>query len=130
MRTIRRIAEEEVVLVALLSTFAVIFVLVFPPTLLVADSWLTLSAGRELVEHGLPHHEHLTVLALGRTWTDQQWGAQLLFYGAHALGGLPDRTPLNARVTGVVERDTGNFYRLTPLASARFGEALRGVEPR
>jgi len=29
------------------------------------------------------------VLALARTWTDQQWGAQLLAYGAHALGGHP-----------------------------------------
>ena len=32
--------------------------------------------------------------------------------------------------SGLVERDTGNFYRRTPLAEARFGEALRGVEPR
>ena len=86
---LRRIAEEEVVLVALLSVFAVVFLLVFPPTLLVADSWLTLSAGREIVEHGLPHHDHWTVLGAGRPWTDQQWGAQLLFYGAHSLGGLP-----------------------------------------
>ena len=92
----RRIAEEEVVLVALLSVFAVVFLLVFPPTLLVADSWLTLSVGREIVQHGLPHHDHLTVLSLGRPWTDQQWGAQLLFYGAHALGGLPLVVLVNA----------------------------------
>jgi hypothetical protein len=88
VQRLRRIAEEEIVLVALLCFFAAIFLTVFPPTLLVADSWLTLVAGREVFEHGLPHHDALTVLSLGRTWTDQQWGAQLLFYGADALGGL------------------------------------------
>ena len=73
----------------LLCFFAAVFVLAFAPTLFVSDSWMTLASGREIVQHGLPHHETLTVLGLGRTWTDQQWGAQLLFYGAHALGGLP-----------------------------------------
>jgi hypothetical protein len=89
LRTVRRIAEEEIVLVVLLCFFATIFLLVFPPTLLVADSWLTLVGGREVFDHGLPHHDALTALSLGRTWTDQQWGAQLLFYGAEGLGGLP-----------------------------------------
>jgi hypothetical protein len=88
VRRLARIAEEEFVLVVLLGVFAAIFLLVFPPTLLVADSWLTLVAGREVFEHGLPSHDQLTVLASGRTWTDQQWGAQLLFYGGDALGGL------------------------------------------
>src|SRR5438093_5351349 len=85
-------------LVVLLGVFAAIFLLVFPPTLLVADSWLTLSVGREIAQHGLPSHETLTVLALGRPWTDQQWGAQLLFYGAHELGGLPLVVVLGAAV--------------------------------
>src|SRR5919204_2531484 len=88
-RTLSRVAEEEIVLVVLLCFFAAVFVLAFAPTLLVSDSWMTLAAGREVFQHGLPHHEHLTVLGAGRTWTDQQWAAQLLFYGAHALGGLP-----------------------------------------
>jgi hypothetical protein len=96
LRTIRRVVEEEVVLVVLMAAFGTIFLLVFPPTLLVADSWLTLSAGREIVQHGLPHHDHLTILAAGRTWTDQQWGAQLLFYGAHELAGLPLVVLINA----------------------------------
>src|SRR5919109_1938849 len=87
-RTVRRLAEEEFLLVALLGAFAAIFLLVFPPTLLVADSWLTLVGGREVFEHGLPSHDELTVLAAGRTWTDQQWGAQLLFYAGDAMAGL------------------------------------------
>jgi hypothetical protein len=84
---LRRVAEEEFLLVVLLAAFGVTFLVVFPPTLLVADTWLTLVAGREVAEHGLPTQDELTVLAAGREWTDQQWGAQLLAYAAHALGG-------------------------------------------
>lgn len=98
VRALRRIAEEEIVLVVLLCVFAAVFILAFAPTLFVSDSWMTLASGREIVDHGLPHHETLTVLGLGRTWTDQQWGAQLLFYGAHALAGLPLVVLLNGLV--------------------------------
>jgi hypothetical protein len=98
LRKVVRIAEEEIVLVVLLCFFATVFLLVFPPTLLVADSWLTLVGGREIFEHGLPHHDQVTVLSLGRTWTDQQWGAQLLFYGAHGLAGIPAVVLLGAAV--------------------------------
>jgi hypothetical protein len=59
------------------------------PSLLVNDSWLTLVSGREIVQHGLPRHDLLTVYGIGRTWTDQQWGAQLLLYGLYRLGGHP-----------------------------------------
>ena len=114
MRTFKRVAEEEIVLVVLLCVFAAAFVLAFAPTLFVADSWLTLTSGREVFEHGLPHHETLTVLGAGRTWTDQQWGAQLLFYGAHALGGLPMVVLLAALVV------VGAFA-LAAIASRRLG---------
>ena len=73
----------------LLVGFAVVFLSVFPPSLLVNDSFLTLVAGREIVENGLPHHDALTVIGAGRTWTDQQWAAQVLAYGAYQLGGHP-----------------------------------------
>jgi hypothetical protein len=73
-----------VVLVAALGTM----LLGLSPQIFVGDSWMTLVAGREIVQHGLPHHESLTVLAQGRTWTDQQWLAQLAFYGADVLAGL------------------------------------------
>jgi hypothetical protein len=89
VRALRRIAEEEIVLVILLGGFAAIFLAILPPHVLVADTWLTLASGREVVENGLPSRDEVTVLSLGRVWTDQQWGAQVLFYGAHALAGLP-----------------------------------------
>jgi hypothetical protein len=114
VQRLRRIAEEEIVLVVLLCFFATVFLLAFAPTLLVSDSWLTLVAGREVYEHGIPHHDHLTVLSLGRTWTDQQWGAQLLFYGAHRLSGIAMVVVLTAVVV------VGAFV-LAAVASRRLG---------
>jgi hypothetical protein len=87
VKNLRRVAEEEFVLVVILAMFGIVFLIVFPPQLLVADSWLTLVAGREVWEHGLPSQDELTVLGLGRNWTDQQWLAQLAVYGSHSLGG-------------------------------------------
>jgi len=84
---LRRIAEEEYILVVLLAGFALIFLLVFPPALLVNDSWLNLVSGREVIENGLPSHDELTVYGHGATWTDQQWLAQVFMYGVYSLGG-------------------------------------------
>jgi hypothetical protein len=85
---LRRIAEEEHILVVLLAGFALIFLLIFPPALLVNDSWLNLAAGREVIQNGLPSVDELTVYGLGNTWTDQQWGAQVFMYGVYSLGGF------------------------------------------
>ena len=40
-----RVAGEEFLLIVLYAAFGIVFLTVFPPTLLVADSWLTLVAG-------------------------------------------------------------------------------------
>jgi len=88
MSRIRRIAEEEYILVVLLAGFGLIFMLIFPPALVVNDSWLNLMAGREVVENGLPSRDEITVYGLGATWTDQQWLAQLFIYGVYSLGGF------------------------------------------
>ena len=85
---LRRIAEEEYILVVLLAGFALVFLLAFPPALLVNDSWLTLMAGREVIENGLPSHDALTIDGLGAIWTDQQWLAQVFMYGVYSLGGF------------------------------------------
>ena len=87
MRTVRRIAEEEHILVVLLAGFGLIFLLIFPPVLLINDSWLNLMAGREIVENGLPKTDELTVYGLGRTWTAQQWLAHVFMYGTYSVGG-------------------------------------------
>src|SRR5215204_2462995 len=58
------------------------------PRELFQDSWLTILGGREVVQHGLPSHDALAIWTQGREWVDQQWLAQLLFYGLYALGGI------------------------------------------
>ena len=87
MRTVRRIAEEEYILVVLLAGFGLIFLLIFPPAIFVNDSWLNLMAGREVIENGLPSRDELTVYGFGNTWTDQQWLSQVLIYGVFSIGG-------------------------------------------
>jgi len=74
--------------ILLVCLVGIVLLSVFAPSIVVGDTWLTLMAGREVVDHGLPHTEHLTVLGEGRTWTDQQWLAQVVFYAAHALAGM------------------------------------------
>ncbi len=52
------------------------------------DSWLALVSGRLVWQHGIPHHETLTVMSHGLVWIDQQWLAQLASYALQRLGGL------------------------------------------
>ncbi len=55
---------------------------------IVQDTWLALLAGRDVAEHGIPHHESLIVWAHGRRWVDQQWLAQLGMYELDQVGGI------------------------------------------
>jgi hypothetical protein len=58
------------------------------PGELLSDSWLAILGGREVAQHGLPHHDTLAIWTHGRAWVDQQWLGQLIFYGLYALGGV------------------------------------------
>jgi len=58
------------------------------PDSLVADSWLTLLGGREIAAHGIPHHDALAIITHGQPWIDQQWLAQLAYWGTYRVGGL------------------------------------------
>src|SRR5438445_4300970 len=49
---------------------------------------MAIVSGRWIVQHGLPSHDALTVLAHGHRWIDQQWLAQLGLYGLWRLGGV------------------------------------------
>ena len=51
------------------------------------DTWYSLLAGRLIWHDGLPHHDTLTALTLGRTWVDQEWLGHLGIYGLFATGG-------------------------------------------
>jgi hypothetical protein len=117
---VRRIVEEEHILVILLAVFALVFMLVATPAILVNDSWMTLMAGREIVEHGLPRVDDLTVYGHGSTWTDQQWLAQVLAYGAYSLGGYGLLAILTA--TSVVAA-----FSIAAAASRSLGAGARGI---
>ena len=85
-RVVDYVAENNLLVVLILLLAAVLFAV--GRSLFVQDSWLTLVSGREIAQHGLPHHEALTTIAAGRVWTDQQWLGQLAFYGLDRAGGL------------------------------------------
>jgi hypothetical protein len=53
-----------------------------------ADTWLNLLGGQLILAHGFPHHDALAVLSHGRDWVDQQWLANLFFYGLYKAGGV------------------------------------------
>jgi hypothetical protein len=85
-----------------------------------ADSWLTLVSGREIVEHGLPSVDSLATWTQGSPWVDQQWLAQLIFYGLTLAGGV--KLALIANVTFVA----GAFI-LAAAAARSLGASTRGV---
>jgi hypothetical protein len=85
---IRRALETSPFPILLVSLVGIVLLTVFAPSIVVGDTWLTLTAGREVVDHGLPKTEAITLLGQGSTWTDQQWLAQAVFYGAHGLAGM------------------------------------------
>jgi hypothetical protein len=51
------------------------------------DTYISLTAGRWISAHGLPHTDHLSVAAAGKPWIDQQWLAHVLFYALWRIGG-------------------------------------------
>jgi len=84
---VRAVLEREWLSVVALSWFAAVLLLI-GPGLLTQDSWLTFASGREVVRAGIPHSDSLAVITYGRHWVDQQWLAQVVYYGAARLGGV------------------------------------------
>jgi hypothetical protein len=84
--TVLAFVEQNGTLVMLFSAAVYLFVANLPSGVQ-SDGWLALLAGREIVQHGLPSHDTLTVWAEGRRWIDQQWLAQVALYGLQRLGG-------------------------------------------
>ena len=72
--------------------------LAFLPSEMSPDGWYAFLGGDLIVHHGLPSHDTLTVWGHGRRWVDQQWLAQLSYYGIYALGGLRLALLVNAGV--------------------------------
>jgi hypothetical protein len=85
-RQLVRLLEREWLLIVLAAfvtgAFAVACRLWFT-----SDSWYSVAYGREILHHGLPHTDTMTVMGHGRAWVDQQWLGHILLYGLYALGG-------------------------------------------
>jgi hypothetical protein len=92
------------------------------PSILVGDTWLSFVDGRLLAQHGLPHHDSLTLWTLGRHWTDQQWLAHLALYelARHGLTGPlvlgVACVTLTGAILAVAARQLGSSPRSTALA--------------
>jgi len=79
--------RREALVVGVCAAYVAILLIALPAEL-VQDSWMTLLGGREIVQHGLPSHDHVAVWTTGADWVDGQWLAQLLFYGLFLAGGM------------------------------------------
>jgi len=82
-----RWALGEALLFPVIALFTLGLVGALPDELL-SDSWLVILGGKEIVQHGLPAHDTLTIWEHGRQWVDQQWLGQLFFYNLYALAGV------------------------------------------
>jgi hypothetical protein len=82
-----RALERDAVPGVIVAAFAVVLTEGLPKVLN-QDGWLSLLSGREIIRHGLPSTDHLTVWSAGERWIDQQWLGHLGIYGLYALGGV------------------------------------------
>jgi hypothetical protein len=111
--------EHEAFLIVLFAIYLVGITRSMPGQI-ASDTWMTLVYGREVAHHGLPSHDTLTIWAHGRTWIDQQWLGQLIYYGLFAAGGIHAVLGLNA--LGLAA-GTG----VAVLAARRLGGSARSV---
>jgi hypothetical protein len=63
---------------------------------MLGDSYMSVTAGRLIDAHGLPHVDTLTVEGRGRSWVDQQWLAHWLFFRSWVAGGFATVALLSA----------------------------------
>src|SRR5919201_661697 len=87
--------EHEAFLIVLFAIY-VVGITRSMPGQIQSDTWMTLAYGREVAQHGLPSHDTLTIWAHGRTWVDQQWLGQLVYYGLFSFGGMAAVLAVNA----------------------------------
>jgi hypothetical protein len=111
--------NNEAVLFPIVALF-VIGLLGNMPGELLSDSWLVILGGREIVHHGLPHHDTLAIWTHGHRWVDQQWLGQLFFYGLYIVGGV--KLALVGHVTAA-----STAFVLALVAARRRGGSTRAV---
>jgi len=72
---------------------------VFFGSQVMSDSWLNVLGGREILQHGLPHHDELAIVSHGRPWIDQQWLSNIAFYALYSAGGMSLAARVNVVLT-------------------------------
>lgn len=90
------------------------------PRSILQDTWLALVAGREVAQHGIPHHVTLILFAQGRAWVDQQWLAQLCMYWLDRIGGVALVGLVNIALIAVSLAGAA-------IGSMRLGASARGI---
>jgi hypothetical protein len=78
---------EHVLLFPIVALFLGTIVAALPRQL-VSDSWFAIFGGHEVIRHGFPGTDHLTLWTQGHEWVDQQWLGQVALYGLYAAGGV------------------------------------------
>lgn len=68
---------------------------------LYVDTYFDLYAGRFVAEHGIPQRNHVTVMAHGQPWIDQQWLGQLVYYRVWQMGGYAAVVMLSVALVSV-----------------------------
>ena len=61
MRRALDILADNSLLVLVFCAIGALLFAAFAPDTVVGDTWMSLVSGREIVDHGLPHVDHLTV---------------------------------------------------------------------
>jgi hypothetical protein len=111
---------ESFVLLALAAGSAL--ALVALPSIVGADTWLTLLGGRVVATSGPPAHDAFAYWTAGRRWVDQQWLAQVTSYGLLRVGGFRLLAALDVLIV------VGSLAALAALARVR-GASSRAVAP-
>jgi len=95
------IAEKKIILVVLfLCLIVVVFSFGFTPVRSSNDVWWQLKGGKYIVEHrGLPRYDVFTFTGENIEWHNHEWLAQVIMYGAYALGDTSEFGGLRCVIT-------------------------------
>lgn len=63
------------------------------------DAYISLAGGREIMAHGLPHADTMTVAGAGSRWIDQQWLGQVVLFRLWQMGGYALVSLISAAAT-------------------------------
>lgn len=95
------LAEKKIIIVVLfLCLIVVVFSFGFTPVRSSNDVWWQLKGGKYIVEHrGLPRYDVFSFTGENIEWHNHEWLAQVIMYGAYALGDTSEFGGLRCVIT-------------------------------